>query len=153
MWEGSVEGIYITPREKGAMQRVDEVNAVAGKGLEGDRYFDGRGTFSKKKGPDREITFVEAEAIEAANAAYDLALDLGDTRRNIVTRGVALNHLIGREFRVGGTRVRGLRLCEPCGYLEGLTQPGVRKALIHRGGLRAQILEDGVIRVGDVIKE
>ena len=76
----------------------------------------------------------------------------GDARRNVVTRGVALNHLVGREFRVGGVRLRGVRLCEPCSHLEGLTRPGVLDGLVHRGGLRAQILTEGEIRVGDPIE-
>jgi MOSC domain-containing protein YiiM len=80
-------------------------------------------------------------------------LDPGATRRNIVTRGVPLKHLVGQQFRVGDVTLRGLRLCEPCAHLERLSHPGVREALIHRGGLRAQILTDGTIRVGDSIRE
>ncbi len=135
------------------MVSVKEVRAIPGKGLEGDRYFTQTGTYSKKPWPDREVTLIEVEAIEALAREYKIALEPGAARRNIVTRGVPLNHLVGREFRVGDVTVRGLRLCEPCAHLERLSHSGVREALIHRGGLRAQILTDGTIRVGDSIHE
>lgn len=135
------------------MVSVKEVHAIPGKGLEGDRYFTQTGTYSKKPRPDREVTLIEVEAIEALAREYKIALEPGAARRNIVTRGVPLNHLVGREFRVGDVTVRGLRLCEPCAHLERLSHSGVREALIHRGGLRAQILTDGTIRVGDSIHE
>ncbi|MGH7178665.1 MAG: MOSC domain-containing protein, partial [Tepidisphaeraceae bacterium] len=124
---------------------------VAGRGLQGDRYFDRSGTFSSKPGDGRQITLIEAEALEAILRESDIALPPQQSRRNILTRGVALNHLVGREFRIGSVNCMGVRLCEPCGHLEKLTRQGVRAALIHRGGLRADILTDGVICVGDVI--
>jgi len=135
------------------MVSVKEVRAIPGKGLQGDRYFNHTGTYSKKSGADREVTLIELEAIEALAREYKIALQPGAARRNIVTRGVPLNHLVGREFRVGDVTLRGLRLCEPCAHLERLSHSGVREALIHRGGLRAQILTDGTIRVGDSIHE
>ncbi len=135
------------------MVPVEEVRAVAGRGLEGDRYFSQRGTYSKRPGPDREVTLIEIEAIEALKRDHGIEIDPGASRRNIVTRGVPLNHLVGREFRVGEITLRGLRLCEPCAHLERLSQRGVLRGLIHRGGLRAQILTDGMIRVGDPVKE
>jgi MOSC domain-containing protein YiiM len=98
------------------------------------------------------VTLIEVEALEALQRDYGVELQPSESRRNIVTRGVALNHLIGREFSVGDVRLRGLELCEPCGHLEGLTRPGVKQGLIHRGGLRAQILSEGVINVGDRIE-
>ncbi|MCI0409312.1 MAG: MOSC domain-containing protein [Acidobacteria bacterium] len=134
------------------MASVNEVHAVPGKGLEGDRYFTQTGTYSKKPRPDREVTLIEIEAIEALAREYKIALEPGAARRNIVTRGVPLNHLVGQEFRVGDVTLRGLRLCEPCAHLERLSHAGVREALIHRGGLRAQILTDGTIRVRDSIR-
>jgi MOSC domain-containing protein YiiM len=94
---------------------------------------------------------IEKEAIAAAAGEYGVAIEPGDARRNIVVEGVALNHLVGREFNLGEVRVRGIRLCEPCRYLESLTKPGLRRALIHRGGLRAEILVGGVIRTGDSV--
>jgi MOSC domain-containing protein YiiM len=134
------------------MVPVEEVRAVAGRGLEGDRYFYQRGTHSKRPGPDREVTLIEIEAIEALKREYGVELKSGASRRNIVTRGIPLNHLVGREFRVGEVTLRGLHLCEPCTHLERLSQRGVLRGLIHRGGLRAQILTDGMIRVGDDVQ-
>jgi MOSC domain-containing protein YiiM len=153
MWEGSVEAIYITDDHGQGMSSVDEASALAGRGLEGDRYYAGTGTFSKKDDPGRDLTLIEREAIEAAEAKYGVDLSGGAPRRNLQTRGVPLNHLVGKEFLIGDVRVKGVKLSEPCGYLESLTQDGVRQALIHRGGLRADILTDGTIKVGDTIKE
>ena len=151
MIDGSVLSIHIAEAAEGKMISVGEVRAVPGKGFEGDRYFLQAGTFSQPE-PDREVTFIEIEAIEALKAETGLELAQGDPRRNIVTRGVALNHLVGREFTVGETRVRGIRLCEPCSHLAKLTHQGVLPGLVHRGGLRAQILNEGVIRAGDAIR-
>ena len=153
MGKGAIVSIHIAPSAAEPMVSVERVRAVAGRGLEGDRYFNHTGTYSKKPRPDREVTLIEVEAIEALAREYKIALEPGAARRNIVTRGVPLNHLVGREFRVGDVTVRGLRLCEPCAHLERLSHSGVREALIHRGGLRAQILTDGTIRVGDSIHE
>jgi MOSC domain-containing protein YiiM len=146
---GTVEAIFITPTSGTALRSVDSVRARAGQGPEGDRnlFKDG----SPPKEFDRQITLIEAEAIEGARREYEVQLDPIETRRNILTRGVALNHLVGREFQIGAVRLRGTMLCEPCGHLEKLTRPGVRKSLIHRGGLCAQILSDGEIRVGDSV--
>src|SRR5262249_8905538 len=100
-----------------------------------------------------ELTLIEAEAIEAIKREYELSMPASDARRNVVTRGVALNHLVGREFRIGGVKIRGIRLCEPCSHLQALTElPGI-KALRDRAGLRAQILSAGTIRVGDAVAE
>ena len=148
---GHVISIHIGPAAKAPMQAVDSVRAVPGKGLEGDRYANLAGTCSKKLKPDYEVTLIESEALEALARDCGITLEPGGSRRNITTRGVALNHLVGREFTVGGVRLRGLKLCEPCGHLEGLTEKGVREGLLHRGGLRAQVLEAGEIRVGDEV--
>lgn len=153
MWKGEVASIHITPEAEGRMKSVQEVRAVPGKGLEGDRYFKQTGSFSNKAGVDREVTLIEGEAIEALKRDYGVEMNPGDARRNIVTRGVALNHLVNREFRVGKVTLRGIRLCEPCGHLQELSHEKVVPGLIHRGGLRAQILTGGVIRVGDAIQE
>ena len=147
---GQVHSIFISRTESGPMEPVEEVRAVPGLGLEGDRYFMGSGTFSKKKDPSRELTLIEKEAIDAIGED-GVVIGLGESRRNIVTSGVALNHLVGKEFRIGDVRARGLRLCEPCGHLEEMTKPGVKDGLIHRGGLRAQILTEGVVRPGDPV--
>ncbi len=153
VWQGSVVSIHIAPDAKAAMESVNEVCAVAGRGLEGDRYFHRTGTFAGKPGPDREITLVESEAIEVFERDYGAQLRAGDARRNIVTRGVPLSDLVGREFRVGQVLLRGIRPCEPCAHLAALTGQKVVPGLTQRGGLRAQILRGGVIRVGDPVGE
>jgi len=151
MWQGSVVSIHITTAAGQPMETVPEARAVAGRGLEGDRYFAGTGYYSDKPGEGgRELTLIETETLEAL-PALGVKLSAAESRRNIATTGVPLNHLVGREFQVGAVRLRGTRLCEPCRYLDGLTQVGAMAALIHRGGLRAKILNDGLIRVGDTI--
>jgi MOSC domain-containing protein YiiM len=152
MFEGKVIAINIAAAAEVPMQSVDEARAVPGRGLEGDRYFDQKGTFSKPQ-PDRELTLIEAEAIEALKRELGVDYGLGDSRRNVVTRGVPLNHLIDKEFWIGEVKARGLRLCEPCSHLQKLSHEKVLPGLVHRGGLRAQILSEGTIRVGEPIKE
>jgi MOSC domain-containing protein YiiM len=152
MFQGRLEGIYVGPHKAEDLQRVEQVQALAGRGLDGDRYSRNAGTFSKPGHPDREVTLIESEALEALAREDGLSLAPGQSRRNLVTRGVPLNHLVGREFRVGEVVLEGLRLCEPCGHLEGLTQKGVQKGLCHRGGLRARIVQGGTLRAGDVIR-
>lgn len=151
MKEGTVVSIHIAPEAEAAMRAVPEARAVPGRGLEGDRYFNQAGTFSHKKELWNEVTFIETEILE--DLALRLRLDLkpGESRRNVTTRGVALNSLVGQNFRVGETRFRGLRLCEPCSHLNRLTGKDVKEALTHRGGLRAQVLAEGTIRVGDAV--
>ena len=152
MWEGTVVSIHIAKTAAGPMESVREIQALSGRGLEGDRYFRQQGTFSKKGEPDREITLIEIEAIEAMQGEKGIKLDPGASRRNIVTRGVPLNHLVGLEFSAGEVKLRGLRLCEPCSHLAKLTHTQVLPGLVHRGGLRAQILTDGKIRVADPVQ-
>lgn len=149
---GVVAAIFIGPEARQPMISVSEVRGVAGHGLEGDRYYREAGTFSEKS-PTNQVTLIESEALDAAARDYGLEIGAGDSRRNVLTRNVALNHLVGREFRIGEVRLRGLKLCEPCGHLEKLTGKQMIKALRHRGGLRAEILCDGPIKVGDVIME
>src|SRR5262245_50871602 len=134
------------------MASVDEVVAVAGRGLQGDRYFERIGTYSQKPGTGREVTLIESEALEAVARDNGVELAPGEARRNIVTAGVALNHLVGREFFVGSVRLRGMRLCEPCAHLARLVQRPVVKQFLHRGGLRTEIVEGGTIRVGDTVR-
>jgi MOSC domain-containing protein YiiM len=151
MPNGTVVSIHIAPSAQASIQSVGEVMANPGAGLEGDRYEQQAGTFSKPE-PDYELTLIEAEAIEALRRDYQIELPAGDARRNIVTRDVPLNHLVGREFTIGGVRIRGIRLCEPCEHLQKLTGKKLIKGLLHRGGLRAQILTKGTIHVGDAVK-
>lgn len=145
MWKGSVKSIHITASVAEPMTSVDEVRAVAGKGLEGDRYF----------GSDKEasqLTLIESEAIDAMAEEGGLQIAHGDARRNIVTAGVPLDDLVGVEFTVGDVRLRGLKLSEPCDHLAQLTDQKVLKGLVHRGGLKAEILNDGAIRVGVTVQ-
>ena len=152
MRQGTVVSINVARAGSAVMSTVNEARAVPGKGLEGDRYFHQVGTYSNKPGPDRELTLIEIEALEALKSDYGIDLEPRDSRRNIVTRGVPLNHLVGREFKVGGVTLSGIRLCEPCSHLEELTRTGVKRGLVHRGGLRAEIVSEGTIRVGDAIE-
>ena len=147
---GRVASIHIAPAAKTAMATVESVKAVPRVGLEGDRYAMGTGTFYKPE-PSFELTLIEAEAIEAVRRDYKIELADSEARRNIVTRGVPLNHLVGREFLIGDVRLRGIRLCEPCEHLQKLTGKELIRTLRHRGGLRAQILSEGIIRAGDTI--
>ncbi|MBI3890642.1 MAG: sulfurase [Candidatus Wallbacteria bacterium] len=151
MFKGEVVSIQIAGAAGEPMQEVAEAQAVEGHGLQGDRYFGRTGTFSGKEGPGREVTLIELEAIESLKVEGGVEFGLRESRRNIVTRGVPLNHLVGREFLVGAVRLRGVRLCEPCSHLQKLTGKPVLPGLVHRGGLRAQIVGAGVIRVGDLV--
>ena len=153
MIRGHVTAIYIAPDAGAHMEQVAGVRALPGKGLEGDRYATRMGTYSSKGGPDREITLMEEEALEALQRDYEHDLTAAESRRNLITRGVALNHLVGRTFMVGEVKLRAIRLCDPCHYLERLTGKPVFQGLIHRGGLRAQILTEGTIRQGDELAE
>jgi MOSC domain-containing protein YiiM len=153
MFRGRVVGIYTAPEKGASMEPRDEVRAVAGVGLDGDRYASGDGKYTRA-GDDgkRAVTLIEREAVDAVRREYDVELEDHEARRNIVTEGVPLNHLVDRTFRVGDVVLRGFKLAEPCAYLEGLTRSGVRRALVHRAGLRAEILEGGMLRVGDVVE-
>jgi MOSC domain-containing protein YiiM len=148
---GAVVSLHIASAAGAEMRAMTEVLAVAGRGIEGDRYFTQTGTYSNHPGSGRAITLIEMEAIEALAREYDVHLAPGLARRNLVTRGVALNHLVGKTFAAGAVVLRGMRLCEPCLHLEKLTVKGAAPGLIHRGGLRAEIVDGGVIRVGDAI--
>jgi MOSC domain-containing protein YiiM len=150
MFTGTIDSIHIASAAKEPTHVVSEALAIPGVGLEGDRYALKQGTFYKPE-PDFELTLIEAEAIEAIRTEYKIELAPGELRRNLVTRGVPLNHLVGREFHIGDVLIRGIRLCEPCKHLETLTQRPVTMSLRHRGGLRAQILKQGTIRVGDIV--
>ena len=135
-----IEAIHIGADEGGPLSPVESVRAFAGKGLEGDRNFREGGAK-----PGQAITLVEAEIVE------DVGLAPGATRRQITVRGVALNDLVGKRFTVGEVECYGVELCEPCLHLQEMTRPGIIKDLVHRAGINADILTDGVIRVGDAI--
>jgi MOSC domain-containing protein YiiM len=142
--EGRVEAIFISGQRGDLPHPVECVEAVAGKGLEGNRYFDtGR--------PHQELTLIEAEQLEYALAEHGLEIDAAATGRNLLTRGIDLNALVGKRFLVGDAECRGLALCEPCTTMEGRTAPGVIKALVHRAGLNAEILVGAELRPGDAV--
>lgn len=149
--QGSVISIHIAPTGAAPMKSVTTAQAVAGKGLEGDRYYSKLGTYSNQAGSGRDVTLIEIEAVDGLKRDYDVELDPSRSRRNIVTQGVPLNHFVGKEFRVGDVVLRGTRLCEPCAHMEKLTVKGAMRGLIHRGGLRANIVIGGTVHVGDVI--
>ena len=148
---GSVVRIHVAPDTGGDPEPRDSVEAVAGRGLEGDRYYRGGGIYNEREDLEpSDLTLIEAEALEAAARDQGVAFEPGTHRRNVTTRGVALDHLVGKRFRVGGALVEGTGLCEPCGYMESLAgQPDGAAALEHRGGLDARIVESGTIGVGD----
>jgi hypothetical protein len=150
---GSVEGIYISAEAEGPTRPVDAIAAVAGKGLEGDRYFAGGGTFFDERKSGQDITLMEAEAIEGLARENGIELAPGAARRNVVTRGIGLNELVGRRFAVGDVECVGQRLCDPCSHLERLTEPGVLKGLVNRGGLRADVVTGGPIAIGDSVRD
>jgi hypothetical protein len=143
---GVLEGIYVAASAGEPVRALHSVRALAGRGLQGDRHVAGTGTFPSGL-PGSALTLIEAEVCES----FEPPLEPTEHRRNVVTRGVELNGLVGREFLIGGVRCRGMRLCEPCTVVEGYAGRPVLRALVHRGGLRADILEDGEIRVGDRI--
>jgi MOSC domain-containing protein YiiM len=145
MTSGRVEGIFVTPDHGALPQPVERIRAFAGCGLEGNRYFE------EGARPGRALTLIAAEALEALALEAGIELTAAETRRNVLTRGIDLNALVGRRFRVGQIECRGIELCEPCSHLESLTQPGVIRGLVHRAGLNADILEDGEIAVGDPV--
>ncbi len=148
---GVVELVALSAEAEGPMTVADSVEAVAGRGLRGDRYERGEGTFSNPEGRGYDLTLVEAETLEDL-AASGVELAPAEARRNLVVRGIALDALIGRRFRVGPVECFGQRRCEPCAHLERLTRPGVLRGLVHRGGLRADVLSGGEIRTGDRVE-
>ncbi|MHB1838072.1 MAG: MOSC domain-containing protein [Solirubrobacteraceae bacterium] len=148
---GRVEAIFVAPTAEAPMRALDQAQAIAGHGLEGDRYADGRGTFSVPGGRGNELTLIAAEVLDALALPDGRPLSGAQTRRNLLTRGVDLNALVGRRFRIGELELIGRRRCEPCAHLQRLTRPGVLRALVHRGGLRADLLSSGTLQVGDAV--
>ncbi len=138
----TVEAIHLGAPRVPELWPVDSVRAVAGQGLEGDRHFHEGGA-----APGQALTLVEAEVVE------DVGLPAGETRRQITVRGVRLNELVGKHFRVGEVECFGVELCEPCSHLEAMTRPGIIKELVHRAGINADIVTGGMIRVGDSVAE
>jgi len=143
---GSVEAIFVAADAGAPAESLQRARALAGSGLEGDRHVAGTGTFPSGL-PGSALTLIEAEVCES----FDPPLEADEHRRNVVTRGIDLNALVGHEFLLGGVRCRGMRLCEPCTVVDRYATRPVLRPLVHRGGLRADIVEDGVVSVGDAI--
>jgi MOSC domain-containing protein YiiM len=144
---GTVEALAVAGSAGEPAQLLDSVRALPGRGLEGDRHVSGTGTFPSGP-PGSALTLIEAEVCES----FDPRLEPSEHRRNIITRGIDLNGLVGLEFSVGEVRCRGMRLCEPCTVVQRYAGRPVLRALVHRGGLRADILSEGTIKIGDPIR-
>ena len=151
MFTGRLAGIYTAVAAGAPMEARTEVEALEGLGLAGDRYTAKTGTYSDRDGPHRQVTLIEREVVANVNDENGVELTEGETRRNLVTEGVPLLHLIGQTFRIGDVVLRGIKSCPPCVYLERHTRTGVRAALENRGGLRAEVVRGGVLRIGDEI--
>ncbi|HXV82791.1 MAG TPA: MOSC domain-containing protein [Candidatus Binatia bacterium] len=149
-WQGNVVALYIALQPAEPMVGVPEVRAFADRGLEGDRFF--RDSWKAARRPDKAVSLIEEETLQVAAAELGTENFADKSRRNIITRGVPLVELLGREFTIGNVVMRGIRLFEPCAHLEKVSKlPGIFRALEHRSGLKAAILTDGVIRRGDPI--
>lgn len=148
--QGVVEALLTAPRAEEDIETQTTVELHAGRGIPGDRYFDGTGTFSASEKHGQELTLIEAEVLDALREE-GLELTAADARRNVVTRGIDLNALVGQEFQLGTARCVGRRLCEPCSHLQRLTGRALLRPMVHRGGLRADIVSSGVVSVGDAI--
>jgi MOSC domain-containing protein YiiM len=151
-WQGELLRIFTTERASAPMQERGEARLIEGVGIEGDRYALGTGFYSYLPRPDRQATLIEEETLIALERDHNIALAPNETRRNLLTRGVALNHLVGRQFRVGACVLIGERLNVPCKYLEEITGKAVFTPLINRSGLNCRILQGGVVRAGDSIQ-
>ncbi len=144
---GTVEALAVAGAAAEPARLLQTARALAGQGLEGDRHVAGTGTFPSGL-PGSALTMIEAEVCES----FEPPLTPGEHRRNVVTRGIDLNALVGHEFTIGDVRCRGMRLCEPCTVVQRYAGRPVLRPLVHRGGLRADILRDGEIHVGDPVR-
>ncbi len=145
-------GIYLAAQATEVPHAVQRAQALPGRGLQGDRYAAGAGTFSDRPG-NRDVTLIEAEALAGYEQQSGKKLSAAESRRNLLTQGIRLNDLVGREFQIGAVRLRGLRLSEPCTHLGRLTHPETLRGLVHRCGLVAEVLTEGELQVGDQIEE
>lgn len=151
-WQGQLEHIHITPAKSQPMVALDEARLVAGRGIEGDRYFLGTGTYSIKPGDDRQVTLIEAEMLARVAADDGHAIAMDEHRRNLTVTGVPLQHLVGLRFRVGEALLEGVRINQPCKYLNLMLKRDVYMALWNRSGLNCRIVEGAVIRPGDKVE-
>ena len=149
---GIVVALFTVDRRAAPMKKVEELYALAGRGIEGDRYFLGTGTYSKSPEPGRQVTLIKSEVLESLKNKLEINVKPEESRRNILTQGIEINDLIGTEFYVGTVRLRAHRITQPCLYLEKLLdQPGLYKELWDKGGISCEILSDGVIKERDII--
>lgn len=153
MAEGQIVGIYVAPVKDAAVMGYQKVSVRAGKGIEGDRYFTntGKNRSNYKGQPDWEITLIEAEVIESFNHSSGHKFHHSDFRRNLITRDIRLNDLVGKEFQIGDTRFFGVQLCEPCAKLQKRLGVRILPDLVGKGGLRAQIRSNGVVSINQAI--
>ncbi|MFF8998189.1 MOSC domain-containing protein [Streptomyces achromogenes] len=158
MWRGVVVSLHTAPEHGAPTEERERVRAVAGRGLEGDRYFrdsaagPGTGRAVGRSTGICEVSLIDIAALLAAERDHGVPLSPAECRRNIVCAGVPLAELAGQDFTIGAVRLRGTGLSEPCARLEHLTRPGVLRALLHHGGLRARVLTGGVMRAGDTVR-
>ena len=150
MTTGKVIGIYIAPHQGDPTVWMEKVHVIPGSGIEGDRYFQKLGVKRASSRSGRELTLVENEAIDSMRQE-GIQISPDQTRRNIITCCISLNELVGRDFYIGKIHLHGVRLCEPCDYLAGRTDPKIKQSMVHRGGLRANILSEGFIHIDDPI--
>ena len=149
---GIVVALFTVDRRAAPMKKVEQLYALAGRGIEGDRYFLGTGTYSKSPEPGRQVTLIKSEVLESLKNKLEINVKPEESRRNILTQGIEINDLIGTEFYVGTVRLRAHRITQPCLYLEKLLdQPGLYKELWDNGGISCEILCDGVIKERDII--
>ena len=152
MWQGIVLSINTAPDAGKPLVEVPEVLAVPDKGLEGDRYFFQQGSFSRWPGPHRAVSLIAIEDLDSIHEEHGITLTVKDSRRNILTQGVPLRQLIKQEFYVGSVRLKAERLCQPCKYLARMVEePDLVAAMVNKGGIRARILNEGIIRKGDPV--
>jgi MOSC domain-containing protein YiiM len=151
MNHGIVDEIYIAPQKGAPNKFVEQIHVVPGAGIEGDHYFYEPGINKTQPEPGFQLTLIELEAIEAICKEDGIPITPNQTRRNLVTHGVSLNNLVGLVFSIGDIQVRGIRLCEPCNKLAIRIDPRIEQSMAHRGGLRVDILTDGIIHRNDTI--
>ena len=151
-WTGSLDHVHIAPAKSRSMQRLAEALLVTGRGIEGDRYLLGTGTYSVKPGEDRQVTLIESEMLARVAADFGHAIGVGEHRRNLTVTGVPLQHLVGARFRVGECVLEGIRINQPCKYLNLMLKRDVYMALWNRSGLNCRIIEGGVVRPGDRVE-
>ena len=145
---GQVEAIHTSAAKGARCEPAERVTAVAGRGLEGDRKFG-----DHAEGSGKDLTLIAAEGLEALEREHGIHLGPGESRRQVTTRGIDVNALVGRRFKVGPVEAVGIELCEPCNHLEKLTQPGVMRGLVHRAGINADVVAGGEIAIGDTVED